>query len=216
METTLEVRGAQIERTADELSIQDVMAYGTAGEVLKVIKSLRGQISETFDPIIQKAHQTHKEALQAKGKHEAPLDHAEKVIKGKVLEYIEKERERAAAEKARLEAAEQARIEDERLKTAQEFTDAGLPEEADRFLSAPVVVQPSKVEAEATLDGVHTMERATAEVVDFLALVRSVALGNTPSDCLATVPAVLNAWARAGWAPPGVGLSVVRSVVVKG
>lgn len=217
METrTIAIRGAEIGEEAEELSIVTAKEYAAAGEILKTIKGLRAEISATFKPIIQKAHQTHKEALQAMGKHEAPLDHAEKVLKAKMLVYVEKERERAEAEKRQREAEERARIEDERLAAAQEFSEAGLADEADRFLAAPVVVPPVTVQAEAKLDGVHTMERTTAEVVDFPALVRAVTMGQVPIDCLAFVPAVLNAWARDGREVPGVKIVTTRSVVVKG
>lgn len=213
---SLEIRGQAIDQTAGTLPIQTPSEYEQAGEILKTIKALRSEIAETFDPIIKKAHQTHKEALQAKGKHEAPLDHAEKVLKAKMLVYVEKERERAEAEKRQREAEERAKIEDERLATAQEFAEAGLTDEADRFLDAPVVVPSVSVQAEAKLDGVHLQERTTAEVEDFPALVRAAAMGQVPIDCLAFVPAVLNAWARDGREVPGVKIVTVRSVVVKG
>jgi hypothetical protein len=213
---SLELRGQTIDREAVDLPIQTPGEYEAAGEILKTIKALRAEITATFRPIIQKAHQTHKEALQQLGQHEAPLDHAEKVLKAKMLVYVEKERERAEAEKRRQEDAERARIEDERLATAQEFAEAGLTDEADRFLTAPVVVPPVTVQAEAKLDGVHTMERKTAEVVDFMALIQAVAMGQVPIDCLAFVPAVLNAWARDGREVPGVKIAVARSIVVAG
>lgn len=212
---TIAIRGAEIDDEAADLVITAAPEYAAAGEILKTIKALRSEIAATFRPIIQKAHQTHKEALQQLGQHEAPLDHAEKVLKAKMLVYVEKERERAEAEKRQREAEERARIEDERLATAQEFAEAGLTDEADRFLTAPVVVPPVTVQAEAKLDGVHTMERKTAEVVDFMALVQAVAMGQVPIDCLAFVPAVLNAWARDGREVPGVKIAVARSIVVE-
>ena len=213
---TIAIRGAEIDTEAEELAIVTATEYEAAGEILKTIKGLREEVQATFKPIIQKAHQTHKEAIQAMGKHEAPLDHAEKVLKGKMLVYVEKERERAEAERIRLEAIEKAKIEDERLEAAQEFADAGLDAEADRFLAAPVVVPPVKVQAEVKLEGVHTQERATAEVENFLALIRAVGIGTVPPDCLAPVQSVLNAWARDGREIAGVKIVTVRSVVVKG
>lgn len=192
------VKEAGIVQEATTLEVGNAAQYERAGGILCDIKALGKEIAGTFDPIIAKAHETHKEALASKKKHQDPLDKAERLIKTKMLAYAEAEREKAEAEKLRLEAIERKRIEDERLASAQEFSDVGLHEEAERFLDAPIVVKEAKVQAEPKVFGIGIKITYKAEVDDFKALVKSVAEGKTPIDALDPNYSVLNAWARKG------------------
>lgn len=106
-----------------------------ANDFLLIIKGLRKEISDTFNPIIEKAHKTHKEAVAQKKKYEVPLIDAEKMVKLQIASYMaEQERIRKEIEeKARREEEERQRIEEEKLKKAQELEKAGQMEEAEKI-----------------------------------------------------------------------------------
>ena len=74
---------------AKEIIINSVESYGKAGDILLTIKQFRKKIDETFNPIIQKAHEAHKEALNQKKKVAKPLDDAEKLLKPKIANYLD-------------------------------------------------------------------------------------------------------------------------------
>jgi hypothetical protein len=70
-----------------------------AKEVAQTIKAFQKEVDSTFDPIIERAHVTHKEALAQKKKHMDPLAEAEKRIKqliGDYLTLVENERKKEA------------------------------------------------------------------------------------------------------------------------
>jgi hypothetical protein len=70
-----------------------------AKEVAQTIKAFQKEVDSTFDPIIERAHVTHKEALAQKKKHMDPLVEAEKRIKqliGDYLTLVENERKKEA------------------------------------------------------------------------------------------------------------------------
>ena len=70
-----------------------------AKEVVQTIKTFQKEVDSTFDPIIERAHVTHKEALAQKKKHMDPLAEAEKRIKqliGDYLTFVENERKKEA------------------------------------------------------------------------------------------------------------------------
>jgi len=198
------VKGMDLQAQAKALEITTAETFEIAGGYLKALKALGKEVADTFKPVIAKAHEAHKSALEAMGKHQAPLDDAERALKGKMTVYVEKEREKARAEQNRLEAIERKRIEDERLAEAQEMANAGRADVADQMMDAPVVVAPIKVQAEPKLDGVHFSERARAELIDFPALIRAVAAGEVPAEAVIPNMTALNAWARAGREVPGV------------
>jgi uncharacterized protein YajQ (UPF0234 family) len=198
------VKGMDLQGQAKALEITTPETFEIAGGYLKAIKALGKEVGDTFKPVIAKAHEAHKAALEAMGKHQAPLDDAERALKGKMTVYVEAERAKARAEQARLEAIERKRIEDERIAEAQEMTESGRSDIADQMLDAPVVVAPVKVQAEIKLDGVHFSEKARADLVDLMALVKAVAAGTVPLEALSPNMPALNAWARAGREIPGV------------
>ena len=65
---------------ARAIEITDDTTYKGAAEFLLTIKDLRKQIDEAFNPIIDAAHNAHKEALAQKKRADAPLVEAEYII----------------------------------------------------------------------------------------------------------------------------------------
>jgi hypothetical protein len=87
---------------ADAIVVVSKETRISAGEYLRNIKYMQSEVENTFDPIIEKAHLTHKEACQQKKKYFEPLVEAEKILKGKVIEWEVKQEKAALEEQARL------------------------------------------------------------------------------------------------------------------
>ena len=64
----LESQALSVPERAKLIKITTAAEYIVAGELLKTVKGLRAEIDATFDPIISKAHDAHKEALAQKRK----------------------------------------------------------------------------------------------------------------------------------------------------
>ena len=139
---------------AKAVVITDSETYTKAGVLWKAIKDMKQEVADTFDGIIKKAHDAHKEALAQKAKYYDPLDKAYKNVKKLMSDYdAEQERIRKAeedrlreiarkAEQERLEAERKA--EEERLLNEAIKAEAnGNKEEAKAILETPVYVEPS-------------------------------------------------------------------------
>ena len=156
-----------------QISCQD--DYIRAVDLVSKIKQLRKTIDESFDPIIQRAHQAHKEALVQKRRHTDPLDQAERELKRRMGEYVQ-ECERRRLEEQRRIALEIRRAAEERaLQTAQELEAAGDPEVANSVLEDAVnaPVQTPVVESDVPkCDGITYRKTYRYEIVDVAAINR--------------------------------------------
>ena len=138
----LKQQALTIPEKAKAIVIKTGEDYGRAGEILKIVKGLRKKIGESYDPIIAKANQAHKEAISQKKKIEEPLVWAEGILKPKMSAYLnEEERKRKEQERIEREKALKA-AEDEKLKEAEHAAAMGEKEEAEEILTAPVEVAP--------------------------------------------------------------------------
>src|SRR3990172_1282935 len=99
----LETKALSLPEQAKLLDVRDNATFEKAGALLLAIKDLRKKINETFDPVIEKAHQAHKATLDAKHKVEAPLAEAERIIKPRISDYAYEQEERRIKEEARLQ-----------------------------------------------------------------------------------------------------------------
>ena len=153
---------------ASEIIVANDEQYQSACDFLTMtIKPMRKKIDETFDPIIKKAHQAHKEAVAQKKSVEAPLMQAEKIVKPKIADYLnEKERQRVEKERKLQEEARK-RAEAEALERAAMLEKEGAKEEAEAIISEPieaptVIVQSSAPKAE----GISVKKLWKFEIVD--------------------------------------------------
>ena len=131
---------------AKQIIVYNGVTLSKANEFLQSIKLLMKEIGETFNPIIKKAHEAHKEAVTKKKEHEAPLIEAEKTIKLHIGAYLEGQAKirREAEEKARREEEDRQKEEDRILAEAKILEDSGKEEEA-RSLEAEIPL-PARVE----------------------------------------------------------------------
>ena len=94
-------------------------AYDIAVGCTRDIKGIQKDINDTFDPIILKAHEAHKEALAQKKKHSEPLLQAEAIMKQKLVKWDSDERKRIALETERVQAENRKKL-DEAIKSKEE------------------------------------------------------------------------------------------------
>lgn len=146
---------------ANEISIDSSDAYTKAAKWLQErVLPLKKQISETFRPRITQAHELHKGLLADEKRFLAPVEGAERVVRGKIAAYEEQQRQRqreaeetARRERQRLEDEERARVDAERRRLEDEARQARLAqveqavetrdqETADRLIAAPLEVAP--------------------------------------------------------------------------
>lgn len=84
---------------ANQITVTDADDYEIACSFLTLIATRKKQVGETFDPIVQKAHETHKESIAQRDKFLGPLNLAEMDVKNKVTNWrLEEDRKRRAEE----------------------------------------------------------------------------------------------------------------------
>jgi len=140
---------------------------------------LREKIGETFDPIIDKAHKAHKEAIAQKKKTEAPLVEAEKIIKPKMGKYREQQERERQAEIRRQEEIVRKAMEEQQIQDAVEAEMSGNKEEAEAILNDDLIPVPApKVEKPMKPDGIAFRENWTFEIVDANKIPRNYLIPN--------------------------------------
>lgn len=152
----LELETQNVSDAARSLRVVDDATYRQASELLLAVGSTRREIDATFDPVIDAAHKAHKAALAAKKKHADPVEAAERVIKGKIADYILAEERRRREEEARLQAEARTREEDARLLEAAALEEAGENDLAEAVISAPITVAPVVLPPPPRVSGVST------------------------------------------------------------
>ncbi len=155
----LEAEVMSIPNQARSIVIVDQATLHKAGAMLtEVIKPLRKEAADIFDPIIASAHRSHKDAIAGKAKVEKPLIEAEEILKRSMGGYMaEQERIRMAeearlrqlayeAEQEALRVAEAARLAEE--KALNEQIEREHAEEIERQLNALPADAPAEIVAE--------------------------------------------------------------------
>lgn len=180
---------------AKMIIVRDQGTLAKANDFFLTIKGLRKKIADTFNPIIQKAHEAHKEALNQKALIEAPLILAEKYLNGQVTDYtreqnrIREEEERRLREQAIKEEAERrAKAEVEQLAKAAELEALGEKEAAEALMQEAIEEKEKPIEVyvpppgtpKIKLNGATVKTYWHAEVIDLLALCKAIVEGKQP------------------------------------
>lgn len=131
-----------LSKKAGAIMVTDAASYEVAAEFLKAVKGLAKKVDETFDPIIKKQHEAHKEAITQKKRHAEPLEKIEKLVKDKMTTWWKENERLRAIEQAKLEAAEKKRLEDEALNMAGSLEAQGENEEANNVLQNAIDTRP--------------------------------------------------------------------------
>lgn len=215
----LESQALTIPERARNLKISTNADYLGACELVKTIKALRAEIASSFEPIRTKAHQAWKEAIRQQDKVEAPLEEGERRVKAVIALWLTEQERLRKQEELRLQQQAQAEEERRQLENAVILDDLGETDEANRLLD-------EKVEAPAIVlgrftpqvQGVSMSQRYSAEVTNLMDLVKAVAQGKAPIQCLKADQVFLNRQAvamRTAMSYPGVRLKKESSVGVR-
>jgi len=137
----LEKRVLSLPEMAKKIVIKNDDQLFKGNQFLLLIKNKQKEINSVFDPMIQKAHEAHKEAISQKKRFENPLREAEQYLKGQIAPYLaEKERIRREAElkaqREREEAERKAReVEEKKLQEAIKAEEEGRLEDVEEILN---------------------------------------------------------------------------------
>lgn len=144
----VETKALTIVDQAKAVVVKDAATYTAAGSLWKEIRDMMKEVAETFDPIIEAAHRSHKKALEQKAKFYKPLEDAQKSIKSLMSAYdAEQERIRKAEQDRLAEIArkeEEARIAEE-LRILEEERKA----EEERLMQAAIEAEKNGNKAQA-------------------------------------------------------------------
>jgi len=175
----VETEALTIVDEATTMVIIDNEGLEIAANLLLGIKDLRKKIADTFDPIIDKAHKAHKEAIAQKKKTEAPLVEAERIIKPKMGKYREQQDRERQAEIRRQEELARKAMEEQQLQDAIEADLSGNKEEAEAILDDELMPVPTpKVEKPMKPEGIAFRENWSFEIVDVNKIPRAYMMPN--------------------------------------
>lgn len=174
------------------------VAYREASAHVELCAALIDEIKATFDPLVKKAHETHKAACDKRAEHLGPPTEGRALVGKLLAAYDAHEELLRREEETRL--AEQARKieEDVRLEEAAAYEDAGDHEAAEQVLSlpsvAPTPVAERAVPKDKTVGVRYTPWRA--EYDDLGAVVKAIAAGRAPLSLVQANQTAGNAYVR--------------------
>lgn len=181
--------------------------YSAAAEVVKSLKSAMKQIEDDIDPLIAKAHASHKALTAKKAEVLKPYKEADAFVRMRMSGYLQ-DQERIRREeqrKAELAAQEVARKEQERLlekaakADAQGKTDKAeaLMEQAEAVYAEPIVISPT-VEKTVQLNGGSVTAKKDIDVLvtDIVALCAAIGAGKIPSSVIQVAEGKLKSWCK--------------------
>lgn len=219
---------------ATSLTITDPQGCTQASYLLRSIKGVRADIQKWFAPHVEAAMETKRKAEAARKalvdeqtRMEAPLVHAEGLVKRALLAYEQEQERLRREEEARLQEEARKQAEADTLAAAAELErlaaetgDAEMRAEAESILAQPVDVPAVYVKpAMPKVQGVSYRDNWTVHPdVDVRALAAAVARGAAPATFLVPNMTALRAWARAtqgGQTLPGVRVVNDRIVAAK-
>lgn len=212
--------------------IVDRATCADAMEYLKSLRGLRQTIAKWFEPHVEGAMETKRQAeanrkalVEEQARVEAPLVAAEDQIKRRLLEWEAKEERERLAEEQRLQREAQARADAATLEAAAALErdavttgDAGMLAEAHDLIAQPIqataVFVPSSM---PKVRGVVYRDHWKAHpTVDVRKLAAAVAAGLVSEKLLIPNMPALNALAKTGQDVPGVRFVNDRQIATQG
>jgi hypothetical protein len=195
------------------LQIVDVQSCLNASNLLRSVKTLRGQVQQWFAPHIDAAMETKRKAEAARkaladerDRMEAPLVDAETVLKRSLLAWETKQEQARIEEERRLQAEAQKQAEALTLAAAAAMeTEAiatgnvGLLAEAEDILAQPIDAPVVSVERTVPkVQGITYRDNWKAHPeINLKALAAAVANGTAPLNFLTPNMTAINQYARA-------------------
>ena len=161
----LESKVLAIPEEANKFLITDNREYEFADGFVKRIKGLKDAVNDTFEPVINKCFQAHKEAIAQKKKHLQPLDDADTTMRGKMLEYTQVCERKRRKEQAEKEAIARKQAEEQALADAE---NADTPEEAEEIIEEAIENRPTVFipPIQPKLQGTHTRKEWQFKIIN--------------------------------------------------
>ena len=221
IEANLQHQAAHWTDLATQFAITDLESYETAVGHLRAIKSLQAEADATFDPIIKKAHETHRESLDQKKRVTGPLLQAEVWLKQKMSVFIARQEREREEERRRLRE-EQARLalEAREAEIEEAETEGASPEELKAIVNAPLRIAPSMAMPPAVprVQGIAMRDMWQAEVTNFPTLVKFVAANLQYINLLQPNESAIGGMARSlrsSMSIPGIRVSNPTNIAVR-
>lgn len=191
----------RLSETAAQYQITTSEEYECGAQIVKELKAMQSEVSKTFDPIVEKAYQAHREATAQRAKYLDPLKDGEKRVKAAMADWTRKEQARIMAERKAAEdaaALERAALEAAKKQSYQEAVKSGDLQAAREIASIDPIAEIKVVEPVQTkVAGVSTRKTYRAEVTDLAALVKAAVDVPQYLSFLSANEQALNALARA-------------------
>ena len=183
---------------AGEIVVKDAMTYQMAGETWKSLTALEKKIKAYWEDDVTTALKLHRSLVAKRDAMLIPVGEQKNSLRIGMKTFED--------EQERIRRAEQARLEEEARKAAEEAALAqavalemnGHKAAAEAVIAAPVVATAVYV-PKTTPTGFGNATRRTwgAEVTDLMALVQAVAAGNVPIQAIEANTVFLGQQARA-------------------
>jgi hypothetical protein len=209
----IETERTSLALVVESLVVVDQASYDLATEKSAICAARIKTIEGYYNPRIKQADELHKGLISDKKQLSTPWATMKAILDGRTTTWYNAAKEKAEEDKRKAEAIARQIAEDAALKTAQALQDAGLQSAAEEVLTAPVVAAKVEVAGPIKAKGTYYQTLYSAECVDLMALVKSVAEGKTPICYLKADDVALNGWARStkgAEAIPGVEVKVER------
>ena len=181
----VEKETADLITQSQSLVITNQLEYEDAATYLQSIKKMQKKVEESFNSIIQKAHEVHKEAIAKRDEHLDPLKEVEIKVKKLLVDYKNEQDRKAREEQARLQRLADIEAEKERKRVQAQIDRAAasgktekveaLQEKIENIQPIEVPVVAPKVEA---VKGLSFRDQWSAEVIDFKSLPNEYKLPN--------------------------------------
>ena len=124
---------------ARTLTVSNLIEFEAAVALSLRYKGLEKEIKATFDPIVSKALETHREAVAQRKRHLEPIVEVQHIIDDKAMAWRSQEIERQNEERRRKEAEAKKQEENLRLAEAEHLEKQGNKAAAQSVLDAPIV-----------------------------------------------------------------------------
>lgn len=151
-----------VEQMADNLTVVDDPSYAKAGELVKQVKLASKRVEEYWEPLRKSTYDAYKEVNAHKSEMADPLKKAEKVIKGKMSDYMMELERKRREEEERLRQVAKAEAE-AKIREAEEAMLTGDSDGAKMALAEASVMEQTAVNAtvEVSKPDVHGIIKRT-------------------------------------------------------
>ena len=161
--TVIKKEVSDIVTQAEGYQITNQAQYDGTATFLKAIKGLQHKIKECFDPIVESALKTHREAIAKRKEHLDPVLKAEAIIKEKLIDYDTEQERIRREQQAKLDRqAEAERRKKEEQERAWREKEEAKRREAERLEAEGKAEEAAKAQAEADKAAAKADERQEA------------------------------------------------------